>query len=529
MDEPASRAPAAASRDGRIALGRHVLDLRAEVLLDAESGAPVALRPQVWAVLRHLARNAGHLVTKEDLLDTAWPGMVVSESSVAQAVFEARVALGDADHRVVRTVPRRGYLLVAGPGPLAVASPAAAATGSDDPPFALSVAVLPFDDPFGEPAGRQLARGLAQELIAALARNVGLRVVSHHSSFQFAGGATPLAQIGERLRCRYLVDGTVRRDCDTLQISMELIDSHSGEIVWSQRYSAGSADALAQRDSMVELIAGTVLSRVIHTRDRQSLARPPRSMDAYTLTLRSIALRREASVQSFREARGLLEQALAIDPDYGPAWSALGFLNALDIALAMTGEWDLQRIGEAAAQAERAISLGFEEAIAQVALSFVRRVERRFEESLRAGELAVRAGPNDVNAWHILALAQYCVGRAAEALCSAERAIALNPIPSGWTLANWAGPLWAVRRHEDAIRVASEALVKLPTLWTCIIPRMYALAESGRVAEARADAGRLLARPQRSTTATLADTVADEAVELRARIISAARAAGIPD
>ena len=94
-----------------IGLAGHWLDLRAGMLRDAR-GAPVRMRPQAWGLLELLARHAGQVVSKEQILQAVWPGLVVTDGSIAQAVKDLRAALGDQGHGVVQTVARRGYRLV---------------------------------------------------------------------------------------------------------------------------------------------------------------------------------------------------------------------------------------------------------------------------------------------------------------------------------------------------------------------------------------------------------------------------------
>ncbi len=106
------------ARAGAIALNGHRFDFGAKELLD-EAGEPVRLRPQCLAVLRCLADSPGRVVTREDLMRSVWPGMVVTDDSLVQCIGELRRALGDADHRLVRTERRRGYRLV----PASAASP----------------------------------------------------------------------------------------------------------------------------------------------------------------------------------------------------------------------------------------------------------------------------------------------------------------------------------------------------------------------------------------------------------------------
>jgi pimeloyl-ACP methyl ester carboxylesterase len=88
--------------------------------LRTATGARVSLRPQVLAVLEHLARHAGSVVTKDELMAAVWPDVIVTEDSLVQCIGELRRALNDDAHRVVQTQPRRGYRLM----PQAAASPA---------------------------------------------------------------------------------------------------------------------------------------------------------------------------------------------------------------------------------------------------------------------------------------------------------------------------------------------------------------------------------------------------------------------
>jgi predicted ATPase/DNA-binding winged helix-turn-helix (wHTH) protein len=95
-----------------VVLAGRVVDLDAGVLREA-AGALIALRPQAWAVLALLARQPGSLVSKTQLLDAVWHGRVVTDSSLARAVSDLRAAFGSDGHRVIKTVARRGYMLMA--------------------------------------------------------------------------------------------------------------------------------------------------------------------------------------------------------------------------------------------------------------------------------------------------------------------------------------------------------------------------------------------------------------------------------
>ncbi|NOJ43602.1 winged helix-turn-helix domain-containing protein [Bradyrhizobium australiense] len=95
-----------------IAIGDHTLDLFRELLIDPR-GAIVPLRPRAWLVLKFLAHRAGSVVSKNELLAEVWGDSVVTEDSLVQAIGDIRRALGTSGRMALRTLPRRGYMLVA--------------------------------------------------------------------------------------------------------------------------------------------------------------------------------------------------------------------------------------------------------------------------------------------------------------------------------------------------------------------------------------------------------------------------------
>ncbi|RZL94116.1 MAG: hypothetical protein EOP82_05580 [Variovorax sp.] len=128
----------------RLEVGGFVIDFGREALLDG-GGVVVELRPQAFRVLRYLALNAGRLVTKEELLGAVWPGAVVTDDSVIQAIVDVRHAFAEAGRSVIKTIPRRGYILVKAaaptpsrhPDPVALPAPPPSFLGRDEDVAAL--------------------------------------------------------------------------------------------------------------------------------------------------------------------------------------------------------------------------------------------------------------------------------------------------------------------------------------------------------------------------------------------------------
>ncbi len=76
-------------------------------------GSPVTLRRQALAVLKELAGRPGEVVTKDELMEAVWPNIAVTDDSLVQCIAEIRKALGDDEHLIIKTVPKRGYVLEA--------------------------------------------------------------------------------------------------------------------------------------------------------------------------------------------------------------------------------------------------------------------------------------------------------------------------------------------------------------------------------------------------------------------------------
>ncbi|MEO8133412.1 MAG: winged helix-turn-helix domain-containing protein [Betaproteobacteria bacterium] len=570
--------PRQAMSDMEMSVAGCILDLAREELIDAE-GRVIELRPQAYQVLLFLAVNAGRLVTKSELIAAVWMNVVVTDDSLVQAIVSVRRALKDERHELIKTVSRRGYIMAADGvrrhAPAADIQPTTpAAEGGAEMPtadpvlvahrrpsivaagaFALaiagvfgwwlvsnldpemapaaingkpSIAVLAFHDPLATAEGNLVARGVAKDLATELARSHDLRVVSHQSSFAFDGKSVPLAEIGRRLRSRYLVDGTVAREGNSLRLVVELLDSQDGHIVWSSAQLLDHSSVFTARDALVRRIAGTVQTRLHRTEERRALTRPPGTMDVYTLTGRGNEVMHRYNAAGMIEARGLLESALRIDPNYARAWVFLGMVNTIDSALRLTGDWNPARMPEVIAQVNRALALEPDLPVAYVALSQAQALARDFEAALGAARRCLELAPNDADCLYIMGKASLELGHLHPAVQFLEQALDLNPVSPVFLPSFYATALWGLNRADEALRATDECLAKAPDLWRCRQDRIVSLVDLGRIGEAQAETRALLGQVPTMTAQRFALAFADSAGGLRERRIAAALAAGIP-
>lgn len=528
---------------------------RARLELRGADNRIIPLRPQAIKVLEHLLVHAGRVVGRDELFAAVWPGVVVTDDSLVQCVSDIRAALGDAGRDLLRTVPRRGYRLdvsspptTAGPelqGPralrahsgfvLAVALLALAllilVVWQRKPPaeavrlsvHASTIAVLPFGGDTSADTSAVLAAGMAEDLVGDLARNIDMRLISARSSFASGAASGEVPAIARRLGARYLVDGRVRAEPDTLQLRVQLIDGLDGHVVWTDDSQITASNLATQREALLRRIAGSVRTSMIWDQKRLALGSVPSSLDTYTLTLRALANKHRMSAEATREARSELAEALRRQPDYAPAWAVLGYVNALDAGLQITGDWSPAQLGVALQQIEHSIALDALQPLAWQAMAVTLSWTPKKAEALAAAEQALKLAPGDADNLTFHALSLMAVERYDEAAAQIRLAQALYPIAPAYVDAMASMVLWANGRFGEALQLTRTCAEKAPDLLTCRTMRVLALADLGQTAEARAELAIIGPLPFQDISAFVGRADAQ-----RVRILQALRAAPPP-
>ncbi|MGZ8992942.1 MAG: winged helix-turn-helix domain-containing protein, partial [Burkholderiaceae bacterium] len=294
-------------------LGSFVLDLAAGELLSADR-QPAGLRKQALKVLLVLGRHASQVVSKDELMDQVWPDVVVGEGSLTQAIADVRCALGDTEHRLVRNVARRGYMLV----------PDAAL---DDAPE-LSIAVMPFDVEGDAETSEWLADALHGDLVSELSHVHDVVVMARDTAATYKGKPIDSRQVARELRVRYIVRGSLRYEGSVIRLNLALVDGSNGVQLWAESFVIERArlpQALAELAVQIVLVLRPELYRSAVARRAE--------LSALEVTADDLAMRaftrwyRGLHGENIVEALKLLERAVALDPDSVRAWGGLSFMN----------------------------------------------------------------------------------------------------------------------------------------------------------------------------------------------------------
>jgi TolB-like protein/Tfp pilus assembly protein PilF len=429
-------------------------------------GLPIALGARALDVLLALIERRERLVTKEELLELVWPGLVVEENNLQVQISALRKILGP---QSIATIPGRGYRFTAvlGADKVLPAAASAAAASSREAP---SIAVLPFLNMGGDPEKDYFADGITEDVITELSRWRSLAVTSRNSTFRFKGKSVDMQRLGRELGVRFLVEGSVRRMGERIRITAQLIDAESGNHVWGERFDRPLAELFAVQDQVVHTIVGTLVGRVQASGAERTRRKPPSSLDAYDHVLRGNALPWDDPA-SAAEAKRAFERAIEIDPGYGLPHSLLAVL--------IGREWEndlstsSETLDRALALARRAVELAEDESTCHTILGQFCMERRLFDLALHHAARGVEMNP--ANQWNRadFGIVLSHIGRAEEGLEMLREARRADPyfVP-GWYWRGLGTAQFVLRRYADALPdfergVTSNSLRALAMLAAC--------------------------------------------------------------
>ncbi len=365
------------------------LDLE-RLCLDGPPGQ-IDLRRKSFDVLRYLVEHAERVVTKEELIKAVWPDVTVGDESLTQCISEVRRALGEQSHRIIKTVPRRGYLFnvpisrsgtIEGQNPNDAKSPVEALSLALPLPDRASIAILPFTNLSPDPDQDYFADGMVEDIITALSRFKALFVIARNSSFTYKGRAVDVKQIGRELGVQ-----------------------------------------------VTESVVGAIAPAVEKAEIERAKRKPTESLDAYTLYLRGSArLHQIENRRAHDEALQLFHRAIELDPEFASAYGRAAFCYIP----AQGNSWisvTANEIAEVTRLAQRAVELGKDDAIALAhsgyALAYVAR-----DLGLGAAliDRALVLNSNLAEAWSFGGWVKIFLGEPEAAIERFARAMRLSPL-----------------------------------------------------------------------------------------------------
>jgi len=314
-----------------------------------------------------------------------------------------------------------GYLLLPGYLPSLVSSTPEAATRS-------SIAVLPFSNLSQDGADDYFSDGMSEELLNLLARVPGLHVAARTSSFAYKDQNVDIRQVARELGVETVLEGSVRRAGDRVRITAQLIDAKTGYHLWSNTYDREMADIFVVQDDISAEIVKALQGELSGEETTEAVVRaapPTENVEAYQLYLQARHQWKRRGEGPIRRSIELLNQALALDPDFARAYA--GLAAAYVVLPGYSGEDRVPLNEKAAAAARQALGRDPNLAEAHAVLAEIDSTNGRWTDAEAGFFFATSLDPNDATSrqWYSLLLRR--VGRLDDALAQARAALELDP------------------------------------------------------------------------------------------------------
>jgi len=457
----------------------------------------------------------------------AEPGGICVSSNVYEQI-ENILSLGyeDLGEQQVKNIARpiRGYAVrLDGSG-----EPVAAQYNTGGLSETPSIAVLPLDNMSGDAEQEFFADGITEDIITALSKISGLKVIARNSTFTYKGKAVNVKQISRELDARYVMEGSVRKAGNRVRITAQLIDAEDGSHVWAARFDRELVDVFAVQDEITSNVVTALHVRLVEGEQARVWHKSTDNIAAWEcLTLGMTHFRHFTNAENAR-ARDLFEKAVELDPSYATGWVQLAWTHWAD-ARFLWIDAPRESIARARELADKALALDDTMSDTYALLGTLSLMKRDYDAAVAAGEKAVALDPNGANVTALLAVTLNWSGRPAEALALIGKAMGLSPLYAAWYLAVQAHSLRLLGRLEEAAAVYEESIARNPDHIGPRIGLASCYAELGSMDAARAQAAELLRINPGFTLVKYAESLTYKDPDHAARSLDSLRQAGLPE
>jgi len=289
------------------------------------------------------------------------------------------------------------------------------------------IAVLPFENVSGDASIDYLGLAFPDEIATTLSYAPGLAVRPFSSTRRYAGKNVDAKTAGHELNAARVVTGQFQKEGDRLRVSMELVDTEGDRVVWRDTTTTPAANLMVASEQMLQRVRQGLLPALGAGAETSGPATHPKSPEAYDMYLRSKPFTSDPGQNE--QATAMLERAVGLDPEYAPAWTALGqrylyesqygldrskaeeylqrATTAQERALALDPNLSEAEVGLILLQTERGDNVGAfarardlvrrrpQNGRAHFALSYVLRFSGMLEEAMRECDAALAADPHN--------------------------------------------------------------------------------------------------------------------------------------
>jgi TolB-like protein len=302
-------------------------------------------------------------------------------------------------------------------------------------PTGPSVAVLPLVNLTDDPEQQFFTVGLVEELATELSRFQDIAVIPCHQGSTAGELSADPVELGRTVGARFILQGTVRRDPQTVKVAMQLIDTATGKQVWADAYShpVDASRLIETQERIAQSVVAAIASEfgiIARRLSAESRKKSPSDLRTYEAILlyysHQIAPTPETAAACFEALRAASER----EREYGPVWSALASLHCQMYTFDTPGCAD--PLDTALEYARRGVFLEPGSQLARMILAYASYLAEDSESFREESEIALALNPNSPYTVGAIGYFHAMQGVFDRGLALLDRAIAVCPCHPRW-------------------------------------------------------------------------------------------------
>jgi adenylate cyclase len=292
-----------------------------------------------------------------------------------------------------------------------------------------SIAVLPFTNIGGGKELEYFSDGLAEGIINGLAKSDRIFVIARNSTFTYKGKPVKVKQVAEEMGVQYVIEGSVQQERNRVRITAQLIDALKGRHLFSERYDRDLRDILNLQDEITLKVLTAVQVKLTKGEAARLSEKGTKNLDAYLKVLQAGEYKGGTlNKERVERAIQLLEEAIALDPEYAIAYSTLCTAH-FDLVIIGASQSPRESLQRAVELGKKAIALDESNSTVHAYLTFPYMYLKEFDKAIEEAEKGVSLCPNSASAYFALGSALAAAGRFQEAIPMLQKSLRLSPIP----------------------------------------------------------------------------------------------------
>lgn len=322
-----------------------------------------------------------------------------------------------------------------------------------------TLAVLAFDDQSPEPDRGYLSDAISEGILTNLSRYTAFRTIARNSSFKFRSKDTSVESIREALGADLILNGTQQKIGEKLIISVQLVDAHNGNHIWSERFEGEVEQLFEFQGAIIRSVVSTVGGRVSHYTPPKGTRR---TITAMHLAAEGFSHFRQPGREANARAVKFYEAAIAADPDASIGYMSMGFVHWSESHYAGTSREREAELRKAEEYAEKAIELDRDNFLNHYLLGRLLESRGNLKAALQIYDKVKLLNPSYSNVYRSSGSTKILLGDIDGALADIRYAMEIDPLHDWSYQAELARALWAGKRCDEALQ-AIRQVAKLPS------------------------------------------------------------------